>query len=119
MKTDEIAQRLVNLCREVKWEQAQKELYAENAVSIEPHATPVFAKETRGLSAIVEKGRKFAAMVEQFHSTQVSEPLVVRNAFACTTRLDVTMKGQGRMTLTELCVYEVKDGKIVSEQFHM
>jgi hypothetical protein len=28
------------------------------------------------------------------------------------------MKGQGRMQMAELCVYEVKDGKIVSEQFH-
>jgi hypothetical protein len=32
--------------------------------------------------------------------------------------MDVTMKGQGRMQMTELCVYVVKDGKIVSEQFY-
>ena len=119
MKTDEIAQRLVKLCREVKWEQAQKELYAEDAVSIEPHTTPMFQKETRGLPAILEKGKKFAGMIEKMHSTQVSEPLVVGNAFACTMQLDITMKGQGRMNMTELCVYEVKDSKIVSEQFHV
>jgi limonene-1,2-epoxide hydrolase len=34
-------------------------------------------------------------------------------------RLDVTMKGQGRMDMSELCVYDVKDGKIISEQFHV
>ncbi len=27
------------------------------------------------------------------------------------------MKGQGRMNMTELCVYQVKDGKVISEQF--
>jgi hypothetical protein len=119
MKTEEIAQRLVALCREGKMEAAQKELYAENVVSIEPHATPAFQKETRGLAAIVEKGKKFNAMTEKVHSLAVSEPVVANNSFACTMTLDLTMKGQGRMNMRELCVYEVKDGKIVSEQFHM
>lgn len=117
MKTEEIARRLVTLCREQKWEAAQKELYAADVVSIEPHDTPAFSKETRGLPAILEKGRKFVAMVEQMHSITVSEPIVAGDVFACTMRLDMTMKGQGRMDMAELCVYRVKDGKIVSEQF--
>lgn len=119
MKTEEVAQRLVALCREVKWEQAQKELYADNAVSIEPHATPMFQKETLGLPAILEKGKKFAGMIERVHSTNVSDPIVAGSSFACTLQLDVTMKGQGRMNMSELCVYDVKDGKIVAEQFHL
>jgi len=44
---------------------------------------------------------------------------VAGSSFACTMHMDVTMKGQGRMDMTELCVYQVKDGKIVSEQFHV
>lgn len=117
MKTTEIATRLVALCREAKWETAQKELFADDAVSIEPQATPAFAKETKGLSAIVEKGHKFEAMVEQMHSLTVSEPLVANNAITCTMSMDITMKGKGRMQMAEICVYQVKDGKIVSEQF--
>lgn len=117
MKTEEIAKRLVALCREAKWEEAQKELFAANAVSIEPHASPGFDKETKGLPAIIEKGRKFAGMVEKMHALTVSDPVVAGNAFACTMRMDTTMKGQGRMDMGELCVYQVKDGKIVSEQF--
>jgi hypothetical protein len=117
MKTEEIAKRLVALCRQAKWEQAQKELFAADALSIEPYATPEFEKETKGLPAIIEKGHKFTAMVEAMHSLTISEPLVAGNAFACTMRLDMTMKGQGRMDMSELCVYQVKDGKIVSEQF--
>lgn len=119
MTTAEIARRLVELCRTAQWETAQKELYSQNVISIEPHATPAFEKETRGLDAIIEKGRKFSAMVEQMHALTVSDPIVADNSFACTMRLDATMKGQGRMTMTELCVYEVKDGKIVAEQFHL
>ena len=119
MKTEEVANRLVTLCREAKWGEAQKALYADDAVSIEPHATPGFEKETRGLPAIIEKGHKFEAMVEEMHSLSVSEPLIAGNAFACSMRMDMTMKGQGRMDMAELCVYEVKDGKIISEQFHV
>lgn len=117
MKTNEIAQRLIALCREAKWETAQKELFAADAVSIEPHATPAFEKETRGLPAIIEKGRKFTAMVEAMYGIKVSEPLVAGKSFACSMTLDMTMKRQGRISMTELCVYTVKDGKIASEQF--
>lgn len=119
MTTQAIAERLVALCREAKYEQAQKELYADDAVSKEPYATPAFAQETKGLPAIIEKGHKFTAMIETMHSTSVSDPIVAGNSFACVMRLDVTMKGQGRMDMSELCVYDVKDGKIVSEAFHV
>lgn len=118
MNTQDIADRLVVLCRQADWSAAQKELYAEDAVSIEPEATPIFPKETRGLDAIIEKGRKFDSLVETMHSLSVSDPLVAASSFACTLQMDMTIKGQGRMNVTELCVYNVKDGKIVSEQFH-
>ncbi len=118
MKTTEIAARLVALCREAKWETAQKELFADNAVSVEPHPSPAFEKETKGLAAIVEKGRKFDGMIEKLHSLTVSDPLVAGESFACTMGMDVTMKGQERMQMSEICLYEVKDGKIISEQFH-
>lgn len=117
MKTQEIADRLVALCRKAKWTDAQNELYAADAVSIEPYATPAFDKETKGLPAILEKGRKFDAMVETMHSLTVSDPLVAASSFAVTMSMDVTMKGQGRMKMSELCLYHVKDGKIVSEEF--
>jgi hypothetical protein len=119
MTTKEIAERLVNYCRKTDYETAQRELYADNAVSLEPYDTPEFSKETKGRAAIIEKGKKFSSMVEQMHSHAVSDPLVAGNSFACTMQMDVTMKGQGRMNMTELCVYEVKDGKVVSEQFHV
>ena len=119
MKTNDIAARLVAFCREAKWEAAQKELYADDAVSIEAQASPAFAKETKGLAALLEKGRKFGAMIEKVHSLTVSDPLVADDSFVCLMSMDVTMKGQSRTKMSELCVYEVKEGKIVSEQFFM
>jgi len=119
MTTKEVANRLVAICRQGDFEKAQKELFAKDVISIEPHATPDFQKETKGLNAILEKGKKWASMVEEYHDTKVSEPLIAGNSFAVTMSMNVTMKGKGKMDMTELCVYQVKDGKIVSETFNM
>lgn len=119
MTVTEIANRLAELCNQGDFEKAQKELYAEDAVSVEPQATPGFDKETKGLSAIFEKGKKFKAMVEESHSCIVSNHIVAGNAIALSLTMDVTMKGQERSKIAEICVYEVKDGKIISEHFFM
>ena len=119
MTTNEIANHLVQLCRKGDFETAQKDLFSNDAVSIEPYATPDFDKETKGLDAIIEKGKKFSAMMDERHSVTISDPLIASNSFACIMTMDVTMKGRGRMAMKELCVYEVKDGKIVSEHFFM
>jgi hypothetical protein len=119
MTTTQIASRLVELCRQGEYETAQKELYADDVISIEPYATPAFEKETKGLPAILEKGHKFEAMTEKVYATTTSDPLVAGNSIAFTLSLDITMKGMGRSKMEELCVYKVKDGKVISEEFFM
>jgi ketosteroid isomerase-like protein len=119
MTTNEIAARLVALCRKGDFETAQKELFSNDAVSIEPYATPAFEKETKGLDAILEKGHKFESMVQETHGIDVSDPVVASNSFACSLRMNVTMKEGGPMDMKELCVYQVKEGKIISEEFYM
>ena len=119
MTTKEIAKRLKKLCDKGDLEGAHRELYAKDAVSIEPQASGGFEKETHGLDAIIEKGKKWNSMVSEVHEIEVSEPMVAGNTFAVTMRMDTTMKDKKRMDMTELCVYHVKDGKIISEQFFM
>jgi len=117
--TQQIANRLAQLCRQGEFEAAQRELFAEDAVSIEPQATPQFAKETKGLPAIIEKGHQWSSMVEQVHECTASTPLIAGNVIAMKLAMDLTMKGRGRMKMEEMCVYQVKDGKISAEQFFM
>ena len=119
MSTNEIAKKLAELCREGKWEEAQKELFADDAVSIEPHSGPNFEKETRGLNAIIEKGKKFDSMVQELHRVEISEPLIAGSAIAFKLTMDITMKGRPRESWEELCLYQMKDGKISSEQFFL
>lgn len=119
MTTKEVAKRLVELCKKGDFETAQSELFSDDIVSIEPDSTPDFDKETKGKKAVKEKGEKWASMVEKMHNTEVSEPVIANNSFACTMRMHVTMKEKGEMDMTELCVYKVKDGKITEEEFFM
>jgi hypothetical protein len=116
METKDVARKLVDYCRKGDWSGAQNELYAENAKSIEPYASDDFARETSGLKNIKAKIAKFNSMVETMHSITVSEPLVVGSTIAFVLTMDATMKGE-RMKMEELCVYQVKDGKIISEEF--
>src|ERR1700736_1314645 len=97
MTTTEIANRLVEFCSKGDFENAQKELFADDAVSIEPQASQAFEKETKGLDAIIEKGHKWNSMVEEYHGMKVSQPLMGENSFAVTMSMGVTMKEQGRM----------------------
>jgi limonene-1,2-epoxide hydrolase len=119
MTTQQIAERLAALCEKGDFETAQKELYADNVISIEPMATPDFEKETRGKDAVLAKIKKFESKIEASYGNNVSEPLVTAGAIAFTLGMDLKMKGSDRTELKEICVYEVKDGKIISEQFFM
>lgn len=119
MTIAQIATRLADYCRKEQFTEALEELYADNAVSIEQFEFPGFDKETKGLKAMLEKDRKFSALVESRHGTTVSEPLIAGNSFCFVLTMDMKMKGRSREKLIELCVYTVAEGKIVSEQFFM
>ena len=115
MTTQEVANRLVSLCREGKVLEAGEELYDENIVSHESPPSPNLL--ATGKKAVREKGNQFAAMIEAHHGGKISDPVVVGNYFTITWSMDVTMKGQGRSTMEEIDVYKVQDGKIVEEWF--
>ena len=119
MTTNEIAARLVELCRKGAFEDAQKQLFSKDVVSIEPEASPGFEKVTKGLPAVIDKGHSFEEMVQEVHGITISDPLIAGNAIAFSLNMDVTMRGRDRSAMQELCMYQVKDGKIVSEQFYM
>jgi hypothetical protein len=119
MTVQQVANRLADYCRNEQFTQALEELYSEHAVSIEPFEFPGFDKETKGLEAMLEKDKKFGALVESRYGATVSQPLIAGNSFAFVLTMDMKMKGRDRELLTELCVYTVEDGKIISEQFFM
>lgn len=116
MTTQEIANKLVEYCRTGQWEKAQTELYAENAVSIEP-AGGAWPERVEGRQAIDAKGKQFNEMVEEMYGIEVSEPLVYGDQFSIGMTIDAKFKGAERTKSPEICVYEVRNGKITKEQF--
>lgn len=116
MTTTDVANRFNELSSNGQWDQIQNELFADNAVSIEPANSPGL-KTVEGIEAIRQKGKQFGEMVEEMHGGYSNQPQIAGNHFAVAMGMDITMKGQGRMKMDEIAVYEVKDGKIVKEQF--
>ena len=116
LTTTEVAARFNELAKEGNWNKIQDELFAENAASIEPPGA-MGMQSVQGLSAIRQKGKQFEETVEEMHGGYSSDPLVTGNHFAVAMGMDVTMKGAGRVKMDEIALYEVKDGKIVKEQF--
>ncbi len=116
MTTQQMADRnLVELCRKGQIFQAQEELYGDNIVCMEPAHSPT--PLTKGKEAVLAKGKIFAGMMEERHGGHFGDPVVNGNFFCVPTMIDATLKGRGRMKLEEISMYEVKDGKIVFEQF--
>ena len=116
MTTQDVANRFHELAQMGQWSEIQHELYADNAVSIEPeHSSGM--KTALGIEAIRQKGKQFGEMMEEMHGGYSNEPIVAGNHFALAMGMDATMKEKGRMKMDEIAVYEVKDGKIVKEQF--
>ena len=116
MTTKEVANQLINMCRDGKVEEAKQELFTEDTISIEP-TEGILPKETKGLKAIQKKAELFISMVEQFYGSIITDPVVAGDYFSVAWDTDIQMKGQERQTMSEICLYKVKDGKIVSEQF--
>ena len=116
LTTAEVAKRFYQLAQTGKWYEIQDELFAENASSIEP-STSEGLKTVTGLDAIRKKGKEWDAMIEEVYGGYCNEPQVAGNYFVCAMGVDVKMKGQPRGKMDEIALYEVRDGKIISEQF--
>jgi ketosteroid isomerase-like protein len=117
MTIQEVADTLVKLCSEGKFQEATEALYSPDIVSMEAAAPPGGSRESKGLPAVKEKGEWWVANHE-VHSAIVEGPLVAGSHFAVTFKLDVTFKPQDkRFTMEEVAVYKVVDGKIVYEEF--
>jgi ketosteroid isomerase-like protein len=115
MNTQEVADRLTQLCREGKHTDAIDQLYADNVVSKEPKGSPM--ELTEGKEAVKNKSVQWEESVAEIHSASCSDPIVADSHFAIVMNIDATYKAHGRMPMSEVCVYEVKDGKIVADEF--
>jgi ketosteroid isomerase-like protein len=117
MKIEPIANRLVELCRRESSNKRKRNFMPRMPPASSRRDCRPAPGDATGLAAIREKGRQFQAAIEAVHGVSVSEPVVAGNWFSVAMTLDVTYKGRGRTKLDEICLFRVRDGKIVREQF--
>ena len=116
MTTHDVANRLLELCRQGQVLEAEEELFHDEVTTIAPDMKGGMVT-THGKAENIAKGKEFAGMMEEVHSAHISEPVIAGNWFSISWTIDVTMKGMGRQTWSEICVYQIKDGKIFHQQF--
>lgn len=112
----EVAARFNELARQEKWFEIQDELFADNVRSVDPPNSPYF-KNAEGKDAVRRKGESWVKRIEAAHRRYTTEPIVSSNHFAVGREVDITVQSLGRIQINEIMLYEVKDGKIVLEQF--
>ena len=116
MTTQEVANKWTQMCREGKNLECINELYAADVVSKEMPGVP-YGENLSGKQNVLNKNNQWFGSVEEFHSNEISEPIVAGNHFTAIMKFDITFKERGRQQMEEICVFEVKDGKISQEQF--
>lgn len=114
MDTTQLAHAFTDLLKRGAFEEAGRSHWADDVVSLEPMSGDMAV--ARGRAAVEAKGAWWYAN-HTVHKAEVEGPFVHGDQFALRFAIDVTPKGQARMTMTEIGLYTVKAGKIVEERF--
>lgn len=116
MTTQQVAARFHELAKEEKWFEIQDELFSDDVQSIEPKGSPYMPDATGKLN-VRNKATKFVSGITAAHERKTSDPIVAANHFAVSRLVDIEHNDHGRIQINQIMLYEVKDGKIVSETF--
>ena len=117
----ELGQRFVDAMRERHGIAHVDEIYADNAESVEAVVPPGRdVRITRGREAIKAKREDWIAMHE-LNKLEADGPYIhPPHRFGVRFVAEVTQKETGeKMTLREIAIYSVEDGKISREEFYM
>jgi ketosteroid isomerase-like protein len=112
--TQEVAQDLVAMLKQGQFDESGEKYWADDVVSLEPMEGDMARIE--GKAGVRGKGEWWAANHE-VHSSVVEGPYVHGDQFVVRFKMELTPKGGERITMDEVGVYTVKNGKIVEERF--
>lgn len=90
-----------------------EELYDENVV-MQENTEP----EYRGKDFNRKRELEFMASVEAWHSARVLTSATAGNVSFSESEADLSIKGVGRITMTQVAVRQWRDGKVVHERFY-
>lgn len=115
MTTTELARDFTELLKQGDDERAAEKYNANDIVSYEAMEGPMAV--CQGKDAVKQKG-DWWRQNHDLHGASVEGPFVNGNQFAVRFKYDVTPKATGqRVTMDEVGLYTVKDGRIIEERF--
>jgi len=112
----EVAAQFNELAQQEKWFDIQDKFFTEDVKSIEP-AGSRYMPSAEGKAAVRKKAEDFVNRIEAVHRLFTTPPVVGGNHFAVGREVDITVQDLGRIQMNQVMLYEVKDGRIISEQF--
>lgn len=113
MNTTEVANRLYQLCNQGDFKTCYEELYSADCQSIEADGSIC-----NGLEEMAVKGKEWNEGIEEFYGSNIGKPIVSGSHFSLAMGMHLKFKGAPEATqFEEICVYQVRDGKVVKEQF--
>jgi hypothetical protein len=116
MTTLELAKDFTDLLKQNDHDGAAEKYNADDIVSYEALDGPMAVCE--GKEAVKQKSEWWRANHE-VHGGSVEGPFVNGDQFAVRFKMDITPKATGqRVTMDEVGVYTVEDGKIIEERFY-
>jgi ketosteroid isomerase-like protein len=113
----DIAYDVVDLCRAGQFAAAGEKHWADDVVSVEAGGPEGMDPVSRGKAAVAAKGEWWAG-AHEVHGVTVEGPYINGEQFAVRFKMDITAKASGqRMSMDEVGLYTVRDGKIAEERF--
>ncbi len=117
MTTKDIGQKLVDLCKVGKNREAMEQLYAQDIVSIEAAAPPGKSPESKGRDGAIARNKEWEAEHE-VKSAKVDGPYPNGDRFTVVFDFDLVRRSDKQpIHVHEVALYQVKNDKIIREEF--
>jgi ketosteroid isomerase-like protein len=114
MNTQEIANDLVKLCQQGKFDEAGAKYWADDVLSVESTGDD---REARGKAAVRAKGEWWNRTFK-VDEVKVEGPYVNQDEFIVRFKMSTTNKESGeKASMDETALYRIKGGKIAEERF--
>jgi hypothetical protein len=114
---NDIGKRYVALCKEGQYDKCLDELFSKDAVSVEALDPPNGSRTVKGLDAIHAKGKEWGEN-HIIHKVDVTGPFPNADRFIVRFTFEVTnKKSNQRITLDEMGLFTIENGKITREEF--
>jgi hypothetical protein len=111
----EIANGLKEMLSERKFVEAYQLLFSDDAESIDPLNTS--GQPLKGLTTLLDREKDFLSRIAAINKISLSDPIIAGSYFTFSLKMAFEVQNQGHMEVEEICLYKVKDGKIISQQF--